>query len=82
MPYLGLGVYLIQRDQANEVFSWAIRLGYRLFDTAAFYGNEAEVGRQLKRAIFQGKTSSLPLNFGTLTTDLIGQLNPLKRVSN
>ncbi len=45
MPYLGLGVYLIRPEEADRVFEWAIDIGYRLFDTAAFYGNEREVGK-------------------------------------
>ncbi|MHA1972287.1 MAG: aldo/keto reductase [Candidatus Hodarchaeales archaeon] len=63
MPYLGLGVYLIQRDRANEVFNWAIDLGYRLFDTAAFYGNEAEVGKAIRE-------SSIPRKDLFITTKL------------
>jgi len=47
MPYLGLGVYLIHSNIAIEIFNRALDLGYRLFDTAAFYGNEAEVGKAI-----------------------------------
>ena len=48
MPYVGLGVYQIRPNQAEQVFQWAIDIGYRLFDTAAFYGNEKEVGRAVE----------------------------------
>ncbi len=47
IPYLGLGVYQIRPSQANQVFQWAIDMGYRLFDTASLYGNEKEVGKAI-----------------------------------
>jgi len=52
MPYLGLGVYLA--DIGNEVqnaMRYALKVGYRLFDTASFYGNEADVGKVVKENI-------------------------------
>lgn len=44
MPALGLGVYLSPQDKTAAAVSSAIGAGYRLIDTAAVYGNEAEVG--------------------------------------
>ena len=50
MPILGYGVFQIN-DQAECERSVldAIATGYRLIDTAASYGNEAAVGRAIKR---------------------------------
>ena len=46
MPSIGLGVYLVN-DVAECEFSveTALRVGHRLIDTAAIYGNERAVGR-------------------------------------
>ena len=49
LPQLGLGVY--QSGAATEqAVLWALELGYRHFDTAAIYRNEADVGRALRSA--------------------------------
>ncbi|MHA1994058.1 MAG: aldo/keto reductase [Candidatus Hodarchaeales archaeon] len=55
MPYLGLGVYQIRPREADRVFQWAIDLGYRLFDTATFYGNEKEVGKAISTSTINRK---------------------------
>jgi diketogulonate reductase-like aldo/keto reductase len=55
MPFLGLGVYLISPKEADYVFQWAIDIGYRLFDTAAFYGNEKEVGKAVNASTINRK---------------------------
>jgi diketogulonate reductase-like aldo/keto reductase len=55
IPRLGLGVYQSGRGRATEnAVTWALEAGYRHVDTAAMYGNEAEVGAALKRAIAAG----------------------------
>jgi len=28
--------------------NWALQIGYRLIDTAGFYGNEKEIGKAIK----------------------------------
>jgi 2,5-diketo-D-gluconate reductase A len=45
IPQLGLGVYKISDDETAAVVRTALEVGYRHVDTAAFYGNEASVGR-------------------------------------
>ncbi|MDR1392625.1 MAG: aldo/keto reductase [Bifidobacteriaceae bacterium] len=50
IPALGLGTYKLSPGQTAEVVEQALRLGYRHIDTAALYGNEAEVGQGLKRS--------------------------------
>jgi methylglyoxal/glyoxal reductase len=50
MPLLGLGVYAMHGSQAEQAVEEALGIGYRLFDTAAMYHNESEVGRAIKRS--------------------------------
>ena len=51
MPILGFGVFQIPDKETEQAVSDALCAGYRHFDTAASYRNEAAVGRgpQLKR---------------------------------
>ena len=44
IPQLGLGVFKVDPGEAERVVSEALAAGYRHIDTAAIYGNEAEVG--------------------------------------
>lgn len=46
MPYLGLGVMNV--EGLVDAIGWAVEAGYRLFDTAAIYGNEADVGEGIR----------------------------------
>ncbi len=50
MPQLGFGVYKLA-DQAtmNTAIAAAYQAGYRLFDTAQAYQNEAELGTAFKQ---------------------------------
>ncbi|MFD8985000.1 aldo/keto reductase [Streptomyces sp. NPDC059564] len=50
MPSMGLGTYEIPDTQAEAVVRWAARVGYRLIDTAASYGNEHGVGAGIRAA--------------------------------
>ena len=50
IPQLGLGVFRIAPSDTERVVSEAIEIGYRLFDTAASYQNEAGVGRAIARS--------------------------------
>ncbi len=48
MPQVGLGVFKMDDEQAEEATRYAIDVaGYRAIDTAAVYGNEAGVGRAI-----------------------------------
>ena len=54
MPILGLGTWTQDDEEtANSVY-YALEDGYRLIDTAQYYGNEKGVGDGLKRAINDG----------------------------
>ena len=54
MPVLGLGMFSLSDSQAENSTYWALKAGFRLIDTARIYGNEAAVGRGLRRAIEEG----------------------------
>lgn len=54
MPIVGLGTYSLHGDKCVNAILSAIRLGYRKFDTASFYGNEEEVGQAIRYAIEEG----------------------------
>ncbi|MCI6871084.1 MAG: aldo/keto reductase [Streptococcus hyointestinalis] len=48
MPMLGYGVYQIPNSQTKECVLEALKVGYRLIDTAQYYGNERDVGDAIK----------------------------------
>ena len=50
VPVLGLGTYKSLGDSALYAVSEALQFGYRHVDTAAYYGNEAEVGEGIRRS--------------------------------
>ena len=47
IPVLGLGTWPMDDVEAFAAVGDAFRVGYRLVDTAARYGNEAGVGRPI-----------------------------------
>lgn len=47
MPKLGFGVYQIPKEETEKCVIDAIKVGYRLIDTAQRYGNEEEVGNAI-----------------------------------
>ncbi|MBX7021337.1 aldo/keto reductase, partial [Providencia rettgeri] len=49
-PQLGLGVWQVPAEQTADVVCSGIEAGYRLIDTAAIYGNEAEVGQGIRQS--------------------------------
>ena len=51
MPVLGLGTWTQDNSTAENSVYTAIKDGYRLIDTARYYGNEAGVGRGVRKAI-------------------------------
>ena len=57
MPAIGLGLWKIARDDTAEMVRSAIAEGYRHLDSAADYGNEAEVGEGLQAALSDGLVS-------------------------
>lgn len=54
MPILGLGTYLLTGSAGQRAMSEAIEVGYRFFDSAQMYHNEAELGAAISNAIKGG----------------------------
>lgn len=57
IPAIGMGTFGSDRFSADEVsnaVAGAIRCGYRMFDCAACYGNEEQIGKVFKEAIDEG----------------------------
>jgi diketogulonate reductase-like aldo/keto reductase len=54
MPMLGLGTWTQNNRTAAESVYFALKNGYRLIDTARYYGNEKGVGEGIRRAIAEG----------------------------
>ena len=48
MPLVGIGTYRVKGLDTEKIVSAAINAGCRLIDTAASYGNEAEIGAVLR----------------------------------
>jgi 2,5-diketo-D-gluconate reductase A len=51
MPKLGYGVYQVDKEECERCVIDAIKVGYRLIDTAQSYFNETEVGNAIEKAI-------------------------------
>ncbi len=54
MPKNGFGVYQIAKEDCERCVLDAIKVGYRLIDTAQSYFNEEEVGNAIEKAINEG----------------------------
>ncbi|WP_418720353.1 aldo/keto reductase, partial [Bilophila wadsworthia] len=48
MPGYGFGGYAAHGEEIINAIRWAVRDGYRYIDSAAMYGNEAEVGEAIR----------------------------------
>ncbi len=78
MPILGLGMFSLSDSEAENSTYWALKAGFRLIDTARIYGNEAAVGRGLRRAIMSlGRRSSSPPRCGQAISEMAMQLSTL-----
>jgi alcohol dehydrogenase (NADP+) len=78
MPALGLGTWKSEPGVVGGVVREAIRIGYRHFDCAPIYGNEAEIGEALQASITAGEVSREKLwitsklwNFNHLKADVV-----------
>ena len=61
-PCIGMGTFGSDRftaDQIAEAVDGAIKSGYRMFDCAACYGNEPEIGKVFKNARKVSQISSV-----------------------
>jgi len=51
MPIIGLGTFKSGRGkETQDAVRWALEAGYRQIDTAAIYGNEADVGAGIRQS--------------------------------
>ena len=50
MPLLGYGVFRVSPDECERCVSDALKVGYRMIDTAQVYGNEEGVGRAWRKS--------------------------------
>jgi alcohol dehydrogenase (NADP+) len=58
MPGIGMGTFGSDRftpEQVSAAVAGAIEVGYRLFDCAAVYGNEDQIGKVFQAAFDEGK---------------------------
>lgn len=84
MPMLGLGVFkTASQEEMDKAVSWAFEAGYRMFDTAQMYGNEALLGSTLQHCSYHRKdyflTSKLePSNSNDPATALMKSLEDLQ----
>lgn len=54
MSIIGLGTWTFTNEEAEEAVYIAIKNGYRLIDTAEYYGDEVGVGKGVRKAISEG----------------------------
>ncbi len=54
MPALGLGTWKSAPGEVGAAVTTALEIGYRHFDCAEIYGNEAEIGEAFQRAFKDG----------------------------
>lgn len=50
IPAIGLGTWTLKDEACADLVAHALETGYRHLDTAAMYGNEADVGEGLRRS--------------------------------
>ncbi|MDO4907850.1 aldo/keto reductase [Neisseria sp.] len=50
MPIIGIGVFTLTDEEAENTVLAALKEGYRLIDTAHIYGNEEAVGRAVRKS--------------------------------
>jgi len=71
MPQLAFGMYLIPRAETRAAVRNALAVGYRHFDSASFYDNEAEAGAELQAWLATGHVmSEIFVTTKVWTTDL------------
>ncbi|XP_065051158.1 uncharacterized oxidoreductase YtbE-like [Rhopilema esculentum] len=49
MPLFGIGLYNVI-ENVDKTIQYALQNGYRMFDTAKYYGNELEIGQALRNS--------------------------------
>ena len=57
VPCMGMGTFgsdRVSAEEVSEAVAGAIRSGYRMFDCAACYGNEHQIGEVFRAAFDEG----------------------------
>ena len=54
IPVIGIGTFMISPEDTEKAVYAALKLGYRMIDTANAYMNEEAVGKALKKAFEEG----------------------------
>jgi diketogulonate reductase-like aldo/keto reductase len=57
MPHIHLGLYMMSRREASKAVKWALQAGYRAYDSAQMYNNEAACGQAIL-SFLNDKTSN------------------------
>eukprot|EP00928_Gymnodinium_smaydae_P050010 TRINITY_DN33621_c0_g1_i1.p1 TRINITY_DN33621_c0_g1~~TRINITY_DN33621_c0_g1_i1.p1 ORF type:complete len:321 (+),score=59.17 TRINITY_DN33621_c0_g1_i1:73-963(+) len=71
MPQIAFGLYLVPQEETRACVRSALEAGYRHFDSASFYNNEAEAGAELRQWLSEGhERSELFVTTKVWTTDL------------
>lgn len=65
LPQLGFGVYEVSGRACRDAVSCALESGYRLIDSAEWYGNEAECGATIRAFCEASKTPREQVYFTT-----------------
>lgn len=54
LPLFGLGTWQSKEGEVEKIVYESLKLGYKLIDAAAIYGNETEVGKGMKKWFDEG----------------------------
>ena len=57
VPCVGMGTFgsdRVSAEEVSEAVAGAVRCGYRMFDCAACYGNEPQIGKVFQEAFEEG----------------------------
>lgn len=82
IPQVGLGTYDIPRTHTASLVYEAAQAGYRHFDTAVLYGNEAEVGEGIAKWINDGNDRLQVFYTTKLWNSQLGYQNTRKAITS
>ncbi len=81
MPGFGLGVYKAEEGkEVVEAVRTAVNHGYRLIDTASFYGNETGVGEGIRETDVAREDLFITTKFGMMNKVMMKHCVLLKEV--